>query len=307
MQLALLQHSWAWPTIGNEQYVGPLQGFHYLNHHGSTSRKEDVSKETVEAFHQGGCMKSTETGLPFGDNSSLNIAEVAFERSCFGELYKDKTGRIDHARLMRPPGTEKAIGLRPFKGMMCPLCGPTLGKHPESKDLLAHPFSHILALPILAPSGVGMNLECRERTGKFASEKKTEPALTLETQPRKQTAKVNANAKSEAAFWDSSSVPCQQKYVGPLKNAAKTWEQIQCAVRAFNNRGDHELRPIVTEYWFTHLGFVSQTFLIQAASKWRLSQLKEDQKKMKKKKEIAKDYQIAQTPVPDVYSPPWHE
>ncbi|OPJ77031.1 hypothetical protein AV530_007453 [Patagioenas fasciata monilis] len=40
---------------------GPLQGFHCLNHHGSTSRKEDVSKETVEAFHQGGCMKSTET------------------------------------------------------------------------------------------------------------------------------------------------------------------------------------------------------------------------------------------------------
>ncbi|KAM6077942.1 uncharacterized protein LJ206_008341 isoform 1-T1 [Theristicus caerulescens] len=36
----------------------PLQGFSCLNHHGSTSRKEDVSKETVEAFHQGGCMKA---------------------------------------------------------------------------------------------------------------------------------------------------------------------------------------------------------------------------------------------------------
>ncbi|KAM6262407.1 uncharacterized protein LJ264_006201 isoform 1-T1 [Porphyrio hochstetteri] len=41
-----------------EELSGPLQGFSCLNHHGSTSRKEDVSKETMEAFHQGGCMKA---------------------------------------------------------------------------------------------------------------------------------------------------------------------------------------------------------------------------------------------------------
>ncbi|KAM6077943.1 uncharacterized protein LJ206_008341 isoform 2-T2 [Theristicus caerulescens] len=43
---------------GKDCSIGPLQGFSCLNHHGSTSRKEDVSKETVEAFHQGGCMKA---------------------------------------------------------------------------------------------------------------------------------------------------------------------------------------------------------------------------------------------------------
>ena len=43
----------------------------------------------------------------------------------------------------------------------------------------------------------------------------------------------------------------------PSRAIAKTWEQIQHAVRAFNNCGDHELRPSVIEYWFAHLGFVS--------------------------------------------------
>lgn len=51
----------------------------------------------------------------------------------------------------------------------------------------------------------------------------------------------------------------------PSRATAKTWEQIQCAVGAFNNPGDRELRPSVTEYWFAHLGFVSQVKLFTSS------------------------------------------
>jgi len=51
----------------------------------------------------------------------------------------------------------------------------------------------------------------------------------------------------------------------PSRAIAKTWEQIQCAVRAFNKHCDHELRPSVIEYWFVPLSFVSQVKLFTSS------------------------------------------
>lgn len=49
----------------------------------------------------------------------------------------------------------------------------------------------------------------------------------------------------------------------PSSAAARAWEQIQSAVRAFSNLSDHELS--VTDYWFAHLGFVSQVKLFASS------------------------------------------
>lgn len=51
----------------------------------------------------------------------------------------------------------------------------------------------------------------------------------------------------------------------PSSATARTWEQIQSAVRAFSNLSDHELRPSVIGYWFAHLGFVSQVKLFTSS------------------------------------------